>query len=64
MNDEPTRSFRVTWTIDIDATSHEEAARKALAIQREPESTATVFSVRGEDEPGTYDIVIDLESDE
>jgi hypothetical protein len=38
--------FRVVWQIDIwDAETHEEAARRALAIQRDPNSIATVFSV-------------------
>lgn len=37
--------FRVAWEIDIDADSPEEAARKALEIQRDPNSIATVFAV-------------------
>ena len=37
--------YHVTWDIDIDAENPVEAARKALAIQRNPESIATVFSV-------------------
>jgi hypothetical protein len=38
--------FRVVWEIDIDAGDPQEAAHKAHAIQRDPESTATVFRVR------------------
>jgi hypothetical protein len=38
-------TYKVTWAIDIDADTTEEAARKALAIQRDPESIATVFRV-------------------
>jgi hypothetical protein len=38
--------YKVAWHIDIDADSPEDAARKALAIQRNPESIATVFNVR------------------
>jgi len=38
--------YRVTWTIEIDARSHRAAAQKALKIQRDPESLATVFEVR------------------
>jgi hypothetical protein len=34
------------WEIDIDADTPEEAARQAQEIQRDPESTATVFRVR------------------
>lgn len=38
--------YLVSWEIDIDADNPTEAARKALAIQRDPESVATVFEVR------------------
>ena len=37
--------FRVAWEIDVEADSADEAARKALEIHRDPESTATVFQV-------------------
>jgi len=33
------------WEIDIDAATPREAAEKALAIQHNPESSATVFDV-------------------
>jgi len=36
---------RVRWEIDVDADSPREAARKALEIQRDPDSIATVFDV-------------------
>lgn len=39
------KSYLVTWEIDIDADTPEDAARKALAIQRDPASIATVFDV-------------------
>lgn len=35
--------YRVVWEIDIEADTPKEAAKKALKIQRDPESTATVF---------------------
>lgn len=38
-------SYRVTWSIDIEADSSEEAAKEALQIMRDPNSTATVFDV-------------------
>jgi hypothetical protein len=41
--------YRVTWEIDLDAGSFEEAARTALAIQRDPTSTATCFTIVDED---------------
>jgi hypothetical protein len=39
------KSYRVTWTIDVDAHGPREAAAKALEIQRDPDSIATVFNV-------------------
>lgn len=59
-----TKSFRVTWTVDIDATSHEEAAR--IAAQQyfqqriadgEPD-TACVFEVFDTDHADP--VVVDL----
>jgi len=38
--------MRVRWEIDLEARTAKEAARKALRIQRDPESIATVFEVR------------------
>jgi hypothetical protein len=38
--------FHVTWETVLDAADHREAASRALAIQRNPESIATVFAVR------------------
>ena len=40
-----TKNYFVTWNIELDATSPEVAAEMALAIQRDPESIATVFTV-------------------
>ena len=55
------KSYRVTWEIDLDATSPRAAAREALRIQRDPESIATVFSVREtKSEIPLDDEVIDL----
>lgn len=38
--------FHVTWETVLDAANHREAASRALAIHRDPESIATVFAVR------------------
>lgn len=38
--------YRVTWEIEVEASSHRDAAAQALAIQRDPESSAVVFGVR------------------
>ena len=40
--------YRVAWEIDIDAESFEDAARKALEIQRDPGSIATCFVITDE----------------
>jgi len=37
--------YRVIWMVDVEASSPEEAATKALTIQRDIESTATTFDV-------------------
>jgi hypothetical protein len=52
-------NYRVTWQIDIEADSIEEAARKAKQIQQDPVSTANVFEVskRGE---GVIEVDLDL----
>ena len=50
--------FRVSWKIDIEAESAEEAARAALAIQREPDSIATVFEVKAEGD--AHPVAVDL----
>ncbi|KKN43912.1 hypothetical protein LCGC14_0698610 [marine sediment metagenome] len=41
--------YFVTWEIDISADSPERAAAAALKIQRDPESSATVFGVFDEE---------------
>lgn len=41
--------YLVQWEIELSAESPEDAAAKALEIQRDPDSTATVFDVTNED---------------
>jgi hypothetical protein len=41
----PEREYRVSWYIDLSGKNSEDVARQALAIQRDPESIATVFVV-------------------
>jgi hypothetical protein len=51
--------YLVSWEINIEAKSPREAAEKALKIQRNPESIATVFQVWAEDidmEPDVIDL--------
>lgn len=49
-------TYLVQWEIDISAGTPEEAARRALEIQRDPNSIATVFNVWGENGEETVDI--------
>lgn len=54
--------YSVNWKIDIEAESPVEAARQALEIHRDINSTATVFDVY--DEHGNYTCVDLLEIEE
>lgn len=38
-------NYRVKWEIDLDANDPQDAARRALEIQRDPDSIATFFEV-------------------
>lgn len=38
-------TFRVIWEIDVDADNAVEAAKEAIKIQRDNDSTATAFDV-------------------
>ena len=42
-------TYFVSWEIDIDANSPREAAKRALEIQRNPQSTATQFYIQEHD---------------
>lgn len=48
--------MRVRWEIDVDARTAREAARKALEIQRDPGSIATVFDVQHNDKTVRVDL--------
>ena len=45
-NEMEEREYLVTWQIDITASSPEEAAHKARAIQLNPDSIADVFIIK------------------
>ena len=45
------KSYRIVWTIDLEAESPEKAARQALAIVRNSDSTAIVFAVVDRSQP-------------
>jgi hypothetical protein len=38
--------YHITWKIEVEAESFEEAVKLALEIQRDPNSIATQFEVR------------------
>jgi len=38
--------YHITWKIEVDSESFEEAAQIALHIQRDPNSIATLFEVK------------------
>jgi hypothetical protein len=63
------QTYRVRWEIDIEAETPREAAEKALAIRRKPDSIATVFDVWVEgrqpdvDAPETIDLTPDDDDD-
>ncbi len=52
-------NYTVSWEIDVEAENPEQAARKALRIQRDRFSTATVFGVQAEDSSKSVTIDID-----
>ena len=37
--------YQVEWAIDVDAESPQDAALQCLKMQRDPDSTATIFDV-------------------
>ncbi|MBV7674077.1 hypothetical protein STHAL_32030 [Streptomyces halstedii] len=49
--------YTVTWKIELDVHDPVEAARKALAIQRNPGSWATVFTIHD----GVQAVTVDLD---
>lgn len=52
--------YVITWEIELTAETPVAAAQQALAIQRDPDSLATVFSVYSEQgAPITIDLLDD-----
>ena len=52
--------YLVSWYIDIDAATPDDAAIQALTIQRDPDSIATVFEVT--DQESGEKVTVDLRS--
>lgn len=57
-------TYHVEWVIDIEANSSREAAEKALAIQRDVFSTATVFNVITEDDDEWTTVDLEVEEED
>ncbi len=55
--------YRVSWEIDIEADSPQEAAQLAREINRDMFSTATVFSVQDEVTGQTWTVDLDKEDE-
>lgn len=67
MGKEQVKTYLVTWEIEVDADSPRDAAQRALDMQRDPDSTATVFGVVEFDTDGdttTIDLSADEDSDD
>jgi len=58
------KTYHVTWEIELDATSHQEAAELALEVQRDSFSVATVFTVQDVDDLWGYVETTDLEEEQ
>jgi hypothetical protein len=54
-------SYLVCWDIDLEASDPVDAARKALAIHRDPRSWALVFTVHGEHQGAPQVVTVDLD---
>lgn len=56
----PEQRYHVTWSIHLWARTPQEAAQRALEIQRDPASFATIFDVDGDEESGFRRTTVDL----
>lgn len=55
--------YHVNWQIEVEAVSLEDAARKAMLIQQNPESIAHVYEVTNLDRPGgSATVEVDLDA--
>jgi hypothetical protein len=57
-------TYSVNWRIDIEAGSPVEAARQALEIHRDSNSTATVFDIYDEDGNCTRVDLLEIEEEQ
>jgi hypothetical protein len=54
-------AYFVEWQIEVDAPDAVEAAREALAVQRDQESGAVIFNVIPLDDPTAGATAVDLD---
>lgn len=54
------RTYMVSWAIEVDAHTPQEAAEKSLEIMRDPESQATHFLVENYDQLPGIAVSVDL----
>ncbi|KKU08892.1 MAG: hypothetical protein UX12_C0028G0009 [Candidatus Collierbacteria bacterium GW2011_GWC1_45_47] len=64
MNCKTLKTYKVTWEMELGATSPREAAELALEIQRDPLSSATVFTVVDTYDMQAWEETIDLKEAE
>lgn len=50
------KTYNVSWNIELDAESAQQAAELALEMHRDKNSTATIFEVT-DDDKGTLDVI-------
>ena len=56
------KEFLVTWQIDIEAETPEDAAREAFRVHRDSDSMATVFEVQERTKDGHGEAIrVDIE---
>ena len=57
------KEYLITWQIEIEADTPEEAVKEALKIQRDPKSTAVIFEAQEQLESGEWgdSITVDLD---
>lgn len=58
------KHYMVVWHMDFIAASPHEAAQMALAVQRNPESIATIFNVSDCDDDDIGIVCVDLQEEE
>ncbi len=57
------KRYLVTWGIEVEADTSEDAARQAFFSHRDPDSIATVYEVQEKTKDGlTEKVLVDIQS--